>query len=244
MALLISFFLASLLYSSVGHGGASAYIAILALFGKSGDEISTLALLLNLAVAGQAAFYFHKAGNFKFSLLLPWLAGSVPASFLGGLTHVSPKLFSGLLAMALLFAAFRLFLNPSLQAKEKQTPYYPFFACAGGALIGFLSGIVGVGGGIFLSPLLLLLGLADAKTTASVSSVFIVANSLSGLFGRWSRGVAVPDIIFLVLPAVLAGGFFGSRMGAKKFSPVLLNRLLAVVLLVAALKLIQKFILA
>ena len=120
----------------------------------------------------------------------------------------------------------------------------PFLSFIGGACIGLLSGIVGVGGGIFLSPLLLLLGLADAKTTASVSSVFIIMNSLSGLSGRFMRGVGVPDIIFLLLPAVLAGGFFGSRMGAKKFSPTLLNRLLGVVLLVAAIKLIQKFILA
>lgn len=237
MILFLSFFAASLLYSSVGHGGASAYLAILALSGKSGDEISTLALLLNLVVAGQAAFHFYRAGNFEFPLLLPWLAGSVPASFLGGMMHVSPKLFSGLLALALLFASVRLFLNPSLKKKETRTAFYPFLAFSGGALIGILSGIVGVGGGIFLSPLILLLGLADAKTTASVSSMFIIGNSLSGLFGRWTRGVVVPELIFFVLPAVLVGGFFGSRMGAKKFSPVLLNRVLGIVLLSAAIKL-------
>lgn len=241
MALLISFFLASLLYSSVGHGGASAYIAILALFGKSGDEISTLALLLNLVVAGQAAYNFYIAGHFRFSLLLPWLAGSVPGSFFGGMLHISPKLFSILLAIALFFAAGRLFLNPSSRVKEQRTPLYPFLACGCGALIGLLSGIVGVGGGIFLSPLLLFLGVADAKATASVSSVFILANSLSGLSGRLVRGISVPDMIYIVFPAVLAGGFIGSRMGAKKFSPVLLNRVLGIVLLVAAIKLLQKF---
>lgn len=241
MMLFLSFFAASLLYSSVGHGGASAYIAILALFGISGDEISTLALILNLVVAGQAALSFYKAGHFRFSLLMPWLAGSIPASFLGGALSVSPKLFSGLLAAALLFASLRLFLNPSFRVKEESVPVPPFLAFFGGALIGLLSGIVGVGGGIFLSPLLLLFGLADAKTTASVSSVFIIANSVSGLMGRFARGISVPDMIYLVLPAVLAGGFFGSRMGSRKFSPVLLNRILAIVLFVASLKLLQKF---
>ncbi len=238
--LLVLVFLVAAAYSSVGHGGASGYLAVLSFFGLVPAAMAPSALLLNLLVAGLAFISYLRAGHFVFRLLWPFLLTSIPFAFWGGLVGVSPRSYMVLLAAVLIFAAFRLFV-PTPGGKEDYFVRPPSLVVALplGAAIGFLSGIVGVGGGIFLSPLLILLHWADTKRTAAVSAAFIWINSVAGLYGHLSRQhVDWQSLLWLVL-AAFAGGLLGSWMGARRFTGVWLRRILGVVLLLAALKLLR-----
>ncbi len=227
--------LVALLYSSVGHGGASGYLAALSLFGHPPAAMRDSALLLNLLVSGIAFLSYRRAGHFEAGLLWPFAASSIPLAFLGALLKVSPGTYSGLLALALVFAALRLMMREPGTGGEKP-PSLPL-ALAAGAGIGLLSGIVGVGGGIFLSPLMLLLGWADVKRTAATSAAFIWVNSAAGLLaGLGQRGTAALWLWPLV-GAALLGGLLGSTLGARLLAPLILRRALGLVLLVAAFKL-------
>lgn len=227
-------FLAAALYASVGHGGASAYLAILTLFGGAPAEVSSTALILNCLVSSVAFVAYARAGHFSIRLLLPFAITSVPAAFLGGGLVVPPQVYSLLLVVALLAAAARLAIV--LPAGHRVRPPSRPVAAITGAVIGLLSGIVGVGGGIFLSPLLMLLGWAGAKQTAAVSAAFILVNSLAGLAGRLVRGgIEVGNLVPLIIVA-FAGGVLGSWIGASRLTALTLRRLLAVVLIVAAVK--------
>lgn len=232
-------FAVAALYSSVGHGGASGYLAVMALLAVPRETAVPGALLLNLVVSGLAWVSFKRAGHFRWGLVAPFLAGSVPAAAVGGLLKVSVPLYNILLAIALAFAALRLFWTAHADdQREKRPPSWPL-AFAVGVGLGFLSGIIGVGGGIFLSPLLLLAGWADAKTTCAASAFFILANSAAGLAGRWSS--LTPDVFSnSVVPALAAllGGAWGSRCGAESLSPRSLRRALGGVLAAASAKLI------
>ncbi len=238
--LLVLVFLVAMAYSSVGHGGASGYLAILSFFGLAPAAMAPSALLLNLLVAGLAFTSYKRAGHFVFRLLWPFLLTSIPFAFWGGLIGVSPRAYVVLLAGVLVFAAFRLLIVMPTQRNE----YFvkaPSLAVAlpVGAVIGFLSGIVGVGGGIFLSPLLILFRWADAKRTAAVSAAFIWINSLAGLYGQLSRKHVDWTALVWLVAAAFAGGLVGSWLGARRFTGLWLRRILGVVLLLAAAKLLR-----
>jgi uncharacterized membrane protein YfcA len=240
--LLPLFLIASFLYSSVGHGGASAYLAISALVGLSRDEIAPIALMLNIVVAGMGFWNYWRAGHFNGRLLLPFVITSAPAAFLGGSLTISPRVFAALLGVTLLLAAARLLgLGRELQPQWEAVPKIIWPVGLGiGCALGLLAGLIGVGGGIFLSPLLLFLSWADAKRTAAVSSAFIVLNSVSGLLGQSLRHTPQWGLALPLLASVIVGSGLGSRLGAQRFSSVLIQRLLGAVLLVASFKLLQQ----
>ncbi len=234
------FFLAAWLYSSVGHGGASAYLAMLALTGLPRAIVAPLALALNLIVSGTGWFNYTRAGHFSGRLLLPFVVTSIPAAFLGGLTPLPQWAFKLVLGVVLLLAAARLlFLQKPVTVRpfpEKLWAFGPVI----GALLGYLAGLIGIGGGIFLSPLLLFLGWADAKRVSAVSAAFIFLNSASGLTAHiLAQRLPSWELLLPLAAAVLMGGTLGSYWGATRFSITLLQRLLGIVLLIAALKMLR-----
>ncbi|MBI3194357.1 MAG: sulfite exporter TauE/SafE family protein [Ignavibacteriae bacterium] len=232
------FFVVAGLYSSVGHGGASGYLAVLSLFAVAQKEMSTTALILNIVVASIAFVFYVRAGHFSWNLTFPFLFSSIPLAFVGGLVDVSTQSYAILLAAALLFASYRLIIH--IEAKEKtfQTSPSMMITLLAGAVIGLVSGIVGVGGGIFLSPLILLMGWATAKQTSATSAFFIVVNSIAGLLGRQLEGNFVVGNFLPFLFAAILGGVVGSQLGATIFSSLWLRRILGFVLIIAAFKLI------
>jgi len=234
-------FIVAVLYSSVGHGGASGYLAVLSFFVLAPEVMASTALLLNVLVAGLGMYAFYRAGHFSFRLAWPFIVLSIPAAFLGGMMGVSEDLYFLLLAVILGIAAFRLafVVNDSIREPD-MAPIRLGTALPAGAGIGLLSGIVGVGGGIFLSPLMILLKWASTKRTAAVSALFIVVNSVAGLAGRFVRGGLEFGSLWVLVLAGFVGGLIGSHLGANRFSGLILRRLLAAVLVVAAAKLFLK----
>lgn len=227
----------AMLYASVGHGGATVYLAVLTLAGYAVGPLSTTVLVLNILAAGIAFVSFQRAGHLRVRLLLPFVVTSVPAAFLGGFLPLSGRAQSILLAVALLAAAVRLLLFPEpprLRGIPSEGPRFLILAAVLGAVLGFLAGVTGIGGGIFLSPILLTLGWADIRQAGSIASAFIVLNSLAGLAAKLSRtpldlGLLVP----LALVAVV-GAAIGSFAGARKLPARALQVALGIVLLVAA----------
>jgi uncharacterized membrane protein YfcA len=230
------FALIGFVYASVGHGGASGYLALCALLGQLPGSMAEGALALNLLVAGMAWAAFCQAGHGSPRLLGPFLLGSVPAACLGGWLPVSAKAYHALLGLTLCAAAVRLCL-PAKSASWPQPPP-PAVAILVGAGLGLLSGIVGVGGGIFLSPLLLLRGWASPHQTAAASAGFIVVNSAAGLAGRALAGRFDMGPMGSLAVGALVGGAIGSYCGSRCFAGVWLRRLLAAVLVIAAGKLL------
>jgi hypothetical protein len=236
-----SLFVVAVLYSSVGLGGASGYLAVMALFGIfAHEQMTSTALVLNLLVGGTAWWAFGRAGHFSWKLLWPFLAASLPAAFLGGWMRVPLHTYALLLAAVLLFAAWRLIFPSSRRAGEEieKTPRLAA-ALPLGAGIGLLSGIVGVGGGIFLSPLLLLFGWAGPKRTAAVTAAFIWVNSLAAIIGRIAGSHFEISGLAPLAGAAFLGGLVGAHLGARRLSGIFLRRLLGVVLFAAAVKLAQ-----
>lgn len=232
-------FVIAALYGSVGHGGASGYLAVLSFAALSPQELATTALLLNLVVAGLAFISYWQAGHFSFRLTCPFLLTSIPFAFLGGQMKVSEPVYFILLAIALVFAAIRMLLP--LRPGHNLQPVKATTAWGFGAIIGLLSGIVGVGGGIFLSPLMILSGWATAKQTSATAAFFIVANSLAGLGGRLiQHQVVVGDVWAFCIVGAL-GGLIGAYYGARMAPSPVLCRLLSSVLAIAAIKLILKY---
>jgi uncharacterized membrane protein YfcA len=234
------FFLISLLYASVGHGGASGYLAVLVLAGFARPSIAPMVLALNIIVTVLGWTQFQRAGYFSLRLLLPFIVTSIPAAFIGGHVLLPARLFSALLAFALLCAALRMLLV--LRPLRPVRPLSPTFLWGIGPVIGlilgYLAGLTGIGGGIFLSPVLLILGWADNKQTAATSAAFIVVNSLSGLPAHLLRGGGDWHLFFPLAISVLLGGGLGAWSGAFRIPPLTLQRILGVVLLLASGKLI------
>ena len=232
------FLVAAVLYGSVGHAGASAYLASMALVGVSPEVMKPTALVLNILVAAIVTARFARAGFVKPMALLPFVAGSIPAAFVGGALTLPGDLYRPLVGAVLLVAAAR-FGWTAAQAREEVPPRAPWpAAVVSGAAIGLLAGLTGTGGGIFLTPLLLAAGWAGMRLAAGTSAAFILANSISGLAGNVASVGALPGALPVWLAAVAVGGVIGSELGSRRVSAPLLRRALAVVLLIAGLKLI------
>lgn len=238
--LLLAFgmFAGALLYSSVGHAGASSYIALMALAGMAPEEMRPTALVLNILVASFASVRYLRAGQFRWRTLWPFLLGAVPFAFVGGGITLPTTIYKPLVGLVLLASAVRL-LWPKPLAEPSQirdpavTP-----GIASGAGIGLLAGLTGTGGGIFLSPLLLFARWSDARRASGIAIVFILANSLAGLAGNYASLGRLPDALPLYAGAVLLGAIIGTRIGIR-VAPRVLLRLLAVVLLIAGAKLLS-----
>lgn len=230
--------LVAILYASVGHGGASGYIAVMALASIPTTAIKPTALALNILVSAIALFQFSRAGHFNWRTFWPFAATSIPCSFIGGMIHLPPHLLKPLLGAVLLFSAWRLLLR---KVKDGQCVAPPpiVLAMAIGAVLGFLSGLTGVGGGIFLSPLLLLLGWAGMRETAGISALFILLNSSAGLLGHLASLGNIPAFAPWLAACAIVGGMIGAHMGSRRLPLTAIRYLLAVVLLVAGIKLIS-----
>lgn len=234
--LLILLVIIAFLYASVGHGGASGYLALMSLFAFPITYIKPTALVLNIIVSGISFYFYYREKKFDWKLFYPFAITSIPFSFLGGFLKVETHLYKIILATVLFFAVARLigFLGKDrIVLKLINLPIALFI----GAIIGFISGLIGIGGGIILSPILLLLGWATMKQTAAVSAVFIFVNSIAGLFGFVSQGGIIPVSSSLLIVIVVISGSFGAYYGSKKMNTLTLRNILAFVLLIAIFKL-------
>ena len=235
------FFAAALLYSSVGHGGGSGYLAAMALLGMPPAMMRPTALVMNVGVAAIALYKFARAGGFAWRLFLPFALTSVPMAFVGGRIHLPVSWFGLLLGIVLLFSAVRLFtetLQRGAEARPLRGPPPVPVALLVGAGIGLLSGLTGVGGGIFLSPLVVLMGWGTVRDSAAPTAAFILVNSAAGLAGLLTRQPALPEALPWWVAAVLVGGTIGASLGSRRLGNTGLRRALAAVLLVAGAKMI------
>jgi Predicted permeases len=232
------FLLAAALYSSVGHAGASGYIAVMALFGVVPATMKPTALALNILVAVIATVKFYRAGRFSFELFWPFAIVSIPAAFVGGMLALPTKAYEMIVGVVLLYAAFWMFRSARTVAKVIVRPPPIWAALAAGLVIGLLSGLTGVGGGIFLSPLILMMGWAETRATSGVAAAFILVNSIAGLAGHLSSLSNLPAQLPVWAIAVLIGGWIGAEYGSKRLATPVLRQLLSAVLVVAGLKLL------
>lgn len=238
LAIAILFFVGAALYASVGHGGASSYLAVMGLFSLAPDVMKPTALALNILVAGVATFKFYRAGLFSWRLFWPFAIASIPAAFIGGATMLPARAYKILVGVVLLYAAIWMFRS-SLRPLNKETHLPPLWAAlAFGAAIGFLSGLTGVGGGIFLSPVLLYMGWAETRATSGVAAPFILVNSIAGLLGHFSSVAQLPPSVPIWGAAAVIGGWIGAGYGSKRAPAPVLRQLLSLVLIVAGVKLI------
>jgi len=237
LILFAAFFIIAALYSVTGHGGASAYIGVMVLLDMAPQEIKPIALSLNVIVSLVATLHFYKAGNFRLTLFLPFILSSFPMAVLGGYLQIPTQWFNWLMGCALLFSALRIGIKSSLTTTVSAPNLT--IALGAGAVIGLISGLIGVGGGIFLTPLLILMRWANAREAAAVSAPFILLNSIAGLIGFSAQASAVfPEIIIWLALPVLVGGFFGSYLGSRSLATSSIARVLSVVLILAGVKLL------
>jgi len=227
----------SFLYSSVGHGGASGYLALMALFSFAPETMKPTALLLNLFVAGISFYYYYKAGHFNKKLFVTFAIASIPLAYIGGTLEVDASIYKRILAVLLVFAILKMlniFGNKSNNIKEVKL----WQGLIIGGIIGFFSGLIGIGGGIILTPIILLLHWGNMKEAAAVSALFIWVNSAAGLVGQLNSGVIIEKESFLLVAIALIGGVLGGYYGSKKINNQSLRYILAFVLVIACFKLI------
>ena len=237
LSLAACIFAAAVLYSAVGHAGASGYLAAMALFGVSAQAMKPSALVLNILVASIATLRFCRAGCLPWRTIWPFVLGSVPLSFAGGALQIPEEVYRPAVGAILLLAALRLVWPP--RASMEYAPRIPTGAAIGaGAAIGLLSGLTGTGGGVFLSPLLLFTGWAGLRETAGLSAVFILVNSVAGLLGHLAGMRFLPAALPLWMAAAGIGALVGTGIGSRKLPPPALRRLLALVLLLGAARLV------
>ena len=252
------FFLAALFHSSVGFGGGSSYLAIMAIFLLPYQSMPVIALICNIIVVTGGVYLYYKSGHIKFMDIIPFILGSIPLSYLGGKIALEKDIFLILLAFTLLIASFNLLIFNSQKGHEsrfrymnKKNPYFhdkndrfkSFYLNVGiGSLIGFISGLVGIGGGIFLSPLLYIIRWGYAKKISATACLFILVNSIAGLSGQFVKsGFQLNIDLLSIIPlcfAVLLGGQLGSRLGIFKLSEIILKRITAIIAFIAGMRII------
>jgi uncharacterized membrane protein YfcA len=230
-------FIVAFLYAAVGHGGASGYLALMAIYGIAPDVMKPTALLLNLFVSLTAFLQYYRGQFFKRAIFLPLALASVPMSFVGGTITVDPHLYKRILGVLLLFPIVRLLFFRNAEASEMKPSNLTVSLFLGG-IIGLLSGMIGMGGGIILSPALLLLKWTNQKQTAAISALFIFVNSIAGLAGQFTKGIHFNSGMIWYVAIAFAGGLCGAYLGAIKFNQNILKNMLAVVLCLAAYKLV------
>lgn len=230
-------FLVAFLYASVGHGGASGYLALMGIFGFSPDVMKPTALLLNLFVASTSFIQFYRAGNFRWNIFWPLALASIPMAFVGGLIHLDAYYYNKVLGVLLLVPIFRFLFFSNIKTEELK-PSNLYISLAIGGSIGLLSGMIGIGGGIILSPVLLLLKWSDMKQTAAISALFIFVNSLAGLAGQLTKGIQFSTDMYGFVAVAFLGGLAGAYFGALRFKHIVLQYLLALVLAIASYKLL------
>jgi len=224
------------LYASVGHGGASGYLALMAIFSIAPEAMKPTALLLNLFVAAIAFYHYYKQGHFNKKLFLSFAIASIPMAFLGGTIDIDASIYKKILGVLLIFAILKM-LNVIGKENQYIKDIKIWQGLLVGGIIGFFSGLIGIGGGIILSPVILLLHWGKMKEAAAVSALFIWVNSAAGLFGQLSSGVTLSSQSFVLVGFALLGGFFGSYLGSHKFNNKHLRKVLAFVLIIASVKL-------
>jgi uncharacterized membrane protein YfcA len=234
------FFVIAVLYSSIGHGGASGYLALFALFGLTAPTIAPIALILNILVASASFWRYRAADHFSFKMLLPFVVLSVPAAFVGGAFEISRHLFTLVLGAALMVSAIRILIVLPHEWGISEPPGRTLWR-AGlpiGAALGLISGMTGIGGGVFLSPVLIFMRWATVKRSAALASAFIVLNSVSGLTGQLTRVSISLSVVLPLALVVTFGGVVGAYAGAERFKAKWLQVILSVILFSAGLKLL------
>jgi uncharacterized membrane protein YfcA len=240
--LIISFFLVALIYSSVGFGGGTSYLALLAVMSVSFELLRPTALLCNIVVVTSGSIIFYREGLLDIKKNWPFLLASVPMAFIGGYWPIKQNTFFVMLGITLIIASIILWFQNSFQPKTSSSVIAdkPLIRLGLGGGIGFLSGIVSIGGGIFLSPILHLLNWDQAKKISALASVFILVNSISGLAGQLTRNSTIDwKFVTPLLLSVFVGGQIGSRLGAKKFNEVYIKRITAILIFVVAFKVLR-----
>ncbi|MEP6926590.1 MAG: sulfite exporter TauE/SafE family protein [Ginsengibacter sp.] len=230
-------FFVALLYASVGHGGASGYLALMALFSVAPAVMKPTALLLNLFVSSVSFIQFYRGGFFKWKTFLPFALASIPLSFLGGTISIDSLIYKKILGVLLLIPVIRFFFFKNVDPKDLKPSSIGLSLLIGG-VIGFLSGMIGIGGGIILSPVLLLLKWTDQKQTAAISALFIFVNSIAGLGGQLTKGIQFSTDMLAYVAIAFIGGICGAYLGSFRFPQTILKNVLACVLALAAYKLL------
>lgn len=230
--LAISIFAVAILYASVGHGGASGYLAVMALFALAPESLKPTALLLNIVVAGVGSYLYLGARQFSWKVFWPFAVTSIPASFMGGYFSLSPEIYRPALGLVLLFAAWRLFVRKDRKDYES-TPPQINIAMLVGTVLGFTSGLIGVGGGIFLSPLMIILGWARVREVSGIAALFILVNSISGLLGHLSSLQHLPDYAPMLAGVALVGGSIGALCGSRHLPVKIILQAMSFMLVVA-----------
>ncbi|MCW5724011.1 MAG: sulfite exporter TauE/SafE family protein [Maricaulaceae bacterium] len=238
LAMLGTFFAAAVLYGAVGHGGGSAYLAVMALFGVPQDVMRPTALVSNIGVAGMGAVRFTLAGFARWRLYLPFLIGSAPFALLGGSLRLPDPVYGAVIGLVLLFSAVLFFIRPKAFGEYEARPSPVAGRLGAGAGIGLLAGLTGTGGGIFLSPLLIFLRWAPPREAAGAAAVFVLVNSLSGLAGQLAAGRDIPLSALPLACAALLGGAIGGTLGIHILSGRGMAVMLGGVLAVAGLKML------
>ncbi len=236
LLVLAAIFMVAVLYSSVGHGGGSGYLAVMAFFAVAPNITKPTALALNIFVAGIATIQFYRRGHFSWKIFVPFAAASIPFAFIGGMVELPIQYYKLLLGISLILAAARLAWDFSKNETLCEFSWLP--AVSIGAIIGLTSGLIGIGGGVFLTPILLLMRWTDAKTAAGISALFILVNSISALTGNFRNAIQLPTSVWVWIITAIIGGIIGSTLGSKYFNSLMLRRTLSIVLLVAGVKLI------
>jgi len=230
-------FIVAFLYASVGHGGASGYLALMAIFAVSPAVMKPTALLLNLFVSSTSFIQFYRGGYFRWKIFWPFSVSSIPLSFIGGMMTIESFIYKKILGVLLLIPVIRFFFFKDTDPKDFRSSNIPLSLIIGGG-IGLLSGMIGIGGGIILSPVLLLLKWTDQKQTAAISASFIFVNSVAGLSGQLIKGFEFNSYMLAYVGVAFAGGICGAYFGSLKFSQNVLKNILACVLALAAYKLL------
>ncbi len=234
--IVLAVFVVAVLYSSVGHGGASGYLGVMAFLAVAPNVTRPTALVLNLFVASIAFIQFYRAKHFDWKIFTPFAAASIPLAFIGGMIQLPTTIYKIILGTVLILAAIRLAIN----LKSESEPRAPkiWICLIIGAILGFVSGLVGVGGGIFLTPLLLLFNWTETKKAAGISALFILVNSIAGLLGNRAQVLELPSTVWIWIAAAIVGGVIGSTLGSFRFNSLTLRRVLAFGLIIAGAKLI------